>query len=72
MSHGNALEGWVASMTALCQPDRVHWCDGSEAEYQEIVRTMIHAGTAVPLAPGSRPGQRARAIAPGGRGSRRR
>ena len=53
--HAN-LEAWVAETVTLCQPDRVHWCDGSPAEYQEMVRLMVQAGTAIPLDPVQRPG----------------
>ena len=30
------LNAWVEEMVRLCQPERVAWCDGSEAEYQRI------------------------------------
>jgi len=50
------LEAWVAEMAAMCQPDRIHWCDGSAAEYQEMLRLMVQAGTAIPLDPKKRPG----------------
>ena len=51
MSSQNAkLNSWVAEIESLCQPDRVHWCDGSKAEYDEMVRLMLASGTARKLA----------------------
>jgi len=32
-------------MAALCKPDRIHWCDGSDAEYQALCDQMVAAGT---------------------------
>jgi phosphoenolpyruvate carboxykinase (GTP) len=49
------LNAWVKETASLCQPERVVWCDGSVAEYQEMLRLMIHAGTAIPLDPLKRP-----------------
>ena len=47
MSSQNAkLNSWVAEIEALCTPDRVQWCDGSSAEYDEMVRLMVEGGTA--------------------------
>jgi phosphoenolpyruvate carboxykinase (GTP) len=46
---------WVEEMARLCQPERVHWCDGSDDEYQAMVRLMIDAGVAIPLDPEKRP-----------------
>ena len=43
------LNRWVEEMAALCQPDQIHWCDGSEAEYNEMFRLMVASGTAEPL-----------------------
>jgi hypothetical protein len=45
----------VGGVTRLCKPERVYWCDGSDAEYQEMVRLMINAGVAIPLDPNKRP-----------------
>jgi phosphoenolpyruvate carboxykinase (GTP) len=41
------LAEWVSQAAALCQPDRVHWCDGSPQEYQLMLRLMVQAGTAM-------------------------
>jgi phosphoenolpyruvate carboxykinase (GTP) len=49
------LTAWVKEMEALCRPDRVHWCDGSQAEYDEMVRLMLASGTARKLDERKRP-----------------
>ncbi len=49
------LSDWVQEIATLCTPDRVHWCDGTDAEYQEMLRLMVHAGTAIPMNPDKRP-----------------
>ncbi len=46
---------WVKEMEALCKPDKVHWCDGSEAEYEAMAEIMVKGGTARRLDPGKRP-----------------
>jgi len=46
MTTHRKLEAWVNEVAAMCQPERVVWCDGSEGEYQGMLRTMVHAGTA--------------------------
>ena len=38
---------WVDEIAQLCKPDNVYWCDGSDREYQEMLRLMVHAGTAI-------------------------
>jgi phosphoenolpyruvate carboxykinase (GTP) len=56
MTSPNAkLNAWVQEIAALCQPDRVRWCDGSEAEYREMCRLLVEAGTFRPLDPKKRP-----------------
>jgi phosphoenolpyruvate carboxykinase (GTP) len=49
------LAQWIQEVADLCRPDQVHVCDGSEAEYQEMLRLMVQAGTAIPLNPEKRP-----------------
>jgi len=46
---------WVAEMVALCKPAAVHWCDGSDAEYQMLSQRLVDAGTFKPLNPLKRP-----------------
>jgi phosphoenolpyruvate carboxykinase (GTP) len=49
------LAEWVEELAALCRPDRTHLCDGSDDEYELMLRLMIHSGTAIPLNPAKRP-----------------
>lgn len=36
---------WVEKMADLCQPDQIHWVDGSQAEYDQLCRLLVEAGT---------------------------
>jgi phosphoenolpyruvate carboxykinase (GTP) len=36
---------WVEKMAELCQPERIHWIDGSQAEYDELCDQLVRAGT---------------------------
>src|SRR5262245_22147062 len=35
---------WVDEMARLCQPDHIHWCDGSEAEQQALTDEAVAKG----------------------------
>ncbi len=49
------LLAWVAKTAALTQPDRVHWCDGSDAEWNRLTSELVAGGTLKPLNPAKRP-----------------
>ncbi|ADI38939.1 phosphoenolpyruvate carboxykinase (GTP) [Waddlia chondrophila] len=49
------LTHWIREIRELCQPDRVHLCDGSDEEYQQLCQEMVQAGTLVKLNESLRP-----------------
>src|SRR5205814_9747999 len=42
-------------MVALCQPDVVHWCDGSQDEYDRLCQSLVDTGTFTRLSDAKRP-----------------
>jgi phosphoenolpyruvate carboxykinase (GTP) len=50
------LKLWVDEIEALCAPQKVHYCDGSEEEFQTFCQELVQKGTFIPLDPKKRPG----------------
>ena len=46
---------WIKDTAELCQPDRVHICDGSQAEYDRLCNEMVQSGTFIRLNEEKRP-----------------
>src|SRR3977135_3269293 len=49
------LQAWVEEVAALPQPDAVHWCDGSDEEYDRLAQALVEAGTFERLSDARRP-----------------
>ncbi len=49
------LLAWVEEISNKCKPDRVHWCDGSQQEYDNLTALMVESGTLIRLNPEKRP-----------------
>ncbi len=49
------LTAWVDEVAALCTPDRIRWCDGSQVEYDELCNLLVDKGTFIRLDPKKRP-----------------
>ena len=45
----SALQSWVDQAAAHTQPDAIHWCTGSDDEYQEFIEIMLSDGTLTTL-----------------------
>ena len=55
MIKNKKLAEWVQEVAAMCRPDHIHWCNGSEEEYQLMMRLMVQAGTAMWMDASKRP-----------------
>ncbi len=49
------LIDWVEKMAELCQPDAVHWCDGSKEENDALCNLLVKKGTFIKLNEQKRP-----------------
>jgi phosphoenolpyruvate carboxykinase (GTP) len=49
------LIAWVREIAELTKPDRVYWCDGSDAEWEALTAQLCESGTLKRLNPAKRP-----------------
>jgi phosphoenolpyruvate carboxykinase (GTP) len=49
------LIAWVEEIARLTTPDRIHWCDGSDEEYDHLCQLLVDAGTFTRLSASKRP-----------------
>ncbi|TAM58189.1 MAG: phosphoenolpyruvate carboxykinase (GTP) [Rhodanobacter sp.] len=52
----DALTSWVTEMAALTRPAHIHWCDGSDAEYDTLLQQMLQSGDLIELNQQTHPG----------------
>jgi phosphoenolpyruvate carboxykinase (GTP) len=56
MPKNKKLQNWVEEAAALCQPDSIYWCDGSQEENDRLCEELVQGGTFFRLDPEKRPG----------------
>ncbi len=49
------LISWVEEIAQLTTPDRIHWCDGSDEEFDELCQLLVDTGTFLRLSQSKRP-----------------
>lgn len=55
MTNNKKLLSWVEEMAAMCQPDSIHWCDGSEEENNRLMQLCVDSGSAIRLHDAKKP-----------------
>ena len=54
-SANDRLNAWVDEWATILQPDAIHWCDGSQSEYDALCGELVAAGTFTKLNDEKRP-----------------
>ena len=51
----NEIETWVKQIASQCEAKAIHWCDGSQEEYDNFCQLLVRKGTFIQLNPEKRP-----------------
>jgi phosphoenolpyruvate carboxykinase (GTP) len=54
-TNNERLLTWVEEIAALCEPEAIHWCDGSAEEYDSLCQLLVDSGTFQRLSDAKRP-----------------
>ncbi len=54
-TNNKRLLAWVDEIAALCKPDTIYWCDGSQEEYDRLCEELVQKGTFIRLDPDKHP-----------------
>jgi phosphoenolpyruvate carboxykinase (GTP) len=54
-TNNKRLLAWVDEIAALCKPDTIYWCDGSQEEYDRLCEELVQKGTFIRLNPDKHP-----------------
>ena len=49
MTMNESARRWVNEVAAMCKPEDIVWCDGSEAERERLLEAAISVGDLIPL-----------------------
>ena len=49
MTENKAVLDWVEQVSKLTKPDKIYWCDGSDNEYNRMIKEMVDRGEFIAL-----------------------
>jgi phosphoenolpyruvate carboxykinase (GTP) len=53
--NNSEIDAWVDTIAKHCEPAKIHWCDGSQEEYDTLCQMLVDKGTFIKLHPEKRP-----------------
>jgi phosphoenolpyruvate carboxykinase (GTP) len=55
LTSNKKLIEWVNEAASICRPNSIHWCDGSQIEYDRLADELVKKGTFIKLNENKRP-----------------